>query len=136
MSSAETASVIQFEWYAESIEDEADLAEDLAALQQADPTADLELVESKGILPLLPFIFGAMGLALLAREISDLVCRRRKRGMIIDARVSPLKIHKTKDLTGGTVLVIAKDGQSSQYSVCEGKMNLSDLIEAAAHAPG
>lgn len=131
MSGSDMASVVQFEWYAEDNEAGTELAEDLAALRAADPTADLELLDSRGLLPILPFIFGAMGVVLLAREISDLVCRVRKRGMIIDARVTPLKIHKTKELPGGTIVIIGRDGQSNNYNVCDGKVSLPDLIEAA-----
>ena len=125
---------VWIEWYASEEELIKNLEADRELLQQADPSAKLDIVEPKGILPVVAFIVGMMSLAALVREVSDLVCRRRSHGLIIDAQIEPLKIRKIKDLPGGTVIVIAKDGTSRNYNVCDGKINLATLIETVSHS--
>jgi hypothetical protein len=122
---------VLIEWYGDREESIADVEADRDRLQQADASAELEVLEPMGVLPVVAFIVGSIAVVALVREISDLVCRIRRHGIIIDARTQALKIRKTVDLPGGTVIVIARDGASTTYNVCDGKVNLADLINAA-----
>jgi hypothetical protein len=122
--------VIEIEWYEDEDAAEGalrDLANDLRA---ADPEAEVDVVEPHGILPVLGWIIAAIALAALVKQIDDIVCRRRA-GLIIDARVTPMKIKKSKDLPGGNVIVIGKDGKSELHDVCDHKTDLGSLIKEA-----
>lgn len=81
------------------------------------------------------YILVALTLPALAREIAEVVCRIRKRGLVLDARAGTLRIRRMRDLPGGVVLVIGKDGSTTSYSVCDGKTDLTALIKAASAAP-
>jgi hypothetical protein len=108
------------------------LAQEANRLRAADPDGSLRTVESQGVLSVVGWLVGALLLSVLAREIADLVCRIKRKGMIVDARSDPLRIRKNPDLPGGTVLVIDKDGKSQIFNVCDGKANLTDIIANAA----
>jgi hypothetical protein len=124
---------IHIEWYPGDGESSTEVQADADRLRNADATAEINVVASKGILPIPVFILAAIGVVAFAREITDLLCRLRKPGMLVDARGrGALKIKKTSELPGGTLIVIAKDGNPTQYNVCDGKVDLADLLRSAA----
>ncbi len=122
---------IKIEWYAAEGATREDLEAQAVRLREADDEADVIVVEPMGILPVLGWIVAAVGLVLLGREITELVCRLRRVGVIIDVRETPIKIREDSSLPGGTVLVIGKDGKSESHSVCDQKTKLADLIKSS-----
>jgi hypothetical protein len=124
---------IAVEWFPDPTEAAEDLEQDAQRLRAADPDGEVQVVNSQGVLPVVGWIIGALLVVVLAREISDLVCRVTHKGMIIDARGDgSLKIRKNSDLPGGTVLIIHKNSTTETVSVCDGKANLAEMIKSAA----
>jgi hypothetical protein len=75
-------------------------------------------------------IAGVLGAIALGKWIEDLVCHHQRRGMIIDATGEKLKIRKDRDLPGGTIVVIGKDGGSEQINACDEGVELGALVSA------
>jgi hypothetical protein len=79
-------------------------------------------------------IVGAVALVALARRIVDAVCRVRKRGLIVDARETPLRIVESSQLPGGTVLTIEANGTQVTYDACASTFDLVPILEALTDA--
>lgn len=65
-----------------------------------------------------------MGAAVLGKYISDMALG----GTIIDARVSPVTVERSKGIPGGTLIVITAEGKSEYHNVSEIKIN--EIFEA------
>ena len=122
---------VAVEWFPADGSTMDDLRQQADRLREADPNAEVNVVESQGILPIIGWVVAAIAIVALAREISDLVCRLRKQGVIIDARGGKVRIREQKELPGGTVVVLTAQG-SENYNVCDGKVDLAALIKAVA----
>lgn len=128
---ADASDRIRVEWFLDEAGSKGELRELAQRLREADPEAQVDVVEPLGILPVLGWVAAAIGLVHFAREITELVCRIREDGVIIDARQDPVKVREDPTLPGGTVIVIAKDGESKQHNVCEQPTDLAALMKAA-----
>lgn len=75
-------------------------------------------------------ISGTASAGYLASQIQNVVCRGRKRGLVIDARGDSLSIVEVPDLPGGTVIAFTADGNHTTYDVCADGLDLNAVITA------
>lgn len=75
-------------------------------------------------------LLGTVAIGKLAQVVTAFTCRRKKPGLIIDARGKELNIQPRPELPGGTVLIFAKDGSSKTIEVCKGDIDLDKTIQA------
>lgn len=122
---------LDFEWRLTTGSSTDDAQALATALSQLDPEAEvLPFPAGDGFAPVLipPIVAGAVGVVALARRIVDVVCRARKHGLVIDARMTPLRIEDRTELPGGTVITITETGQSTTYDACAADFDLVKVI--------
>lgn len=61
---------------------------------------------------LLVVSLGTVAVGNLAQVVTAFTRRRKKSGLIIDARGKEINVQPSRELPGGTVLIFAKDGSS------------------------
>lgn len=133
-----SAQLIEFEVYPEAEGDEAreDQVDSAERLRRIEPEPDVRVVNKRegdqGILPVVPIIIiaGVLGAISLGKWIEDLLCHHRRKGMILDATGAKLKIKKDRDLPGGTLIVIGKDGAAQQINACDMGVEFGALVSA------
>lgn len=80
---------------------------------------------------ILPFVAGTYMLTHLAAVISNLICRQRQGGLIIDARSDPIEITRRREMRG-VVVIIDGEGSSHTHDVCAANgADLGTLIDRA-----
>lgn len=118
---------------------EPDLAAELAKEFREDDASTVDVIDSSRDIPkelidpisiLLVVLLGTVAIGKLAQVVTAFTCRRKKPGLIIDARGKELNIQPRPELPGGTVLIFAKDGSSKQLEVCKGDIDLDKTIKA------
>lgn len=105
------------------------------ALSQLDAAAEVTIIPaSTGLLPIDvgTIIVGAAAATAIAQRVLDVVCRARKVGMILDARVVPVQITESDQLPGGTVVTIDKRGVQGTHDACQRGFDLSKLASVLA----
>jgi len=128
-------SVCQIRWE----EADRDTAATVAEALCDDPDSDVRLIEPpdgdaretlEPISSMLILLVGTVVIGKLAQVITAYVCRRRRRGLIIDGRGIELDIKPQDDLPGGTVILFAKDGTYESIDVCKGDVDVTTTITA------
>ena len=108
----------------------------VASLQELDAGAQIEIsptrIRNFFAVDATVIITGAATLTAIAAEVQKIVCRERKQGVVIDARLVPLYITKSSELPGGTVITITQDGQQVTYDACAAGVDLTAIISALA----
>jgi hypothetical protein len=108
----------------------------MTSLQELDAGAQLEVTPTRVrnffAVDATVIVTGAATLIAITAEVQKIVCRERKQGIIIDARLVPLSITESSQLPGGTVITITPDGQQITYDACAAGFDLTAIISALA----
>src|SRR5689334_4537525 len=108
---------------------------DAQALLELDDSARADVLPpAAGVLPVAlgAVIVGVAAAVALARRIIDIVCRFRKCGITIDARITPIQITESPQLPGGTVFVISANGEVTRHDVCGSDVDLGRILTGLA----
>lgn len=111
-------------------------ADEVHAIVVADPRAQATALPARGILPsdvVMDVVVLSTTVTILAARIEALTCRLRKRGVVVDARTTPLTVEEVRELPGGTVLLIDATGSTSRHDVCRDGVDLAGLVARLAH---
>jgi hypothetical protein len=108
----------------------------MTSLQELDAGAQLEVTPTRVrnffAVDATVIVTGAATLTAIAAEVQKIVCRGRKQGIVIDARLVPLSITESSQLPGGTVITITQDGRQTTYEACAAGFDLTAIISALA----
>jgi hypothetical protein len=78
---------------------------------------------------------GTISLKVAVTAAVKLTCQVRKRGLIIDLTRDKFELRETRNLPGGTVIIVARGRKTEQYNVCEDNVDLGATVNRLLHPP-